>query len=98
MIRILKEAEVSRDAIFAREDPVESVEAPVRAIIEDVMLDTMFDLPSRKDVTACTITPASVRGEEAPVLTLGQRRKKTRSRRAESTDESFGGLPEPSVG
>ena len=36
MIRILKEAEVSRDAIFAREDPVESVEAPVRAIIEDV--------------------------------------------------------------
>ena len=36
MIRILKEAETDRAAIFAREDPVGSVEAPVRAIIEDV--------------------------------------------------------------
>ena len=36
MIRILKESETRREAIFARTDPVESVEAPVRAIIEDV--------------------------------------------------------------
>ena len=36
MIRILKEAETHRAAIFAREDPVGSVEEPVRAILEDV--------------------------------------------------------------
>lgn len=36
MIRILKEAETNRAAIFAREDPVGSVEEPVRAILEDV--------------------------------------------------------------
>ena len=36
MIRILKESETKREAIFAREDPVADVEAPVRAIIEDV--------------------------------------------------------------
>ena len=36
MIRIMKEAETDRSEIFAREDPVGSVEAPVRAIIEDV--------------------------------------------------------------
>lgn len=36
MIRILKEAETKREAIFAREDPVANVEGPVRAIIEDV--------------------------------------------------------------
>ena len=36
MIRILKEAETDRKAIFAREDPVDSVAEPVRAILEDV--------------------------------------------------------------
>ncbi len=36
MIRILKEAETDRAAIFAREDPVGSVEEPVRAILADV--------------------------------------------------------------
>ena len=36
MIRILKEAETDRAQIFAREDPVGSVEAPVREIIENV--------------------------------------------------------------
>ena len=36
MIRILKEVETDRAQIFAREDPVGSVEAPVREIIENV--------------------------------------------------------------
>ena len=36
MIRILKESETKREAIFAREDPVGSVEEPVRAIIAQV--------------------------------------------------------------
>ena len=36
MIRILKEAETGRAQIFAREDPVGSVEAPVREVREKV--------------------------------------------------------------
>ena len=36
MIRILKESETKREAIFARKDPVGSVEEPVRAIIAQV--------------------------------------------------------------
>ena len=36
MIRILKESETKREAIFAREDPVGSVEEPVRAIIAQI--------------------------------------------------------------
>ena len=36
MIRILKESETKREAIFAREDPVGSVEEPVRKIIAQV--------------------------------------------------------------
>ena len=36
MIRILKESETKREAIFAREDPVGSVEEPVREIIAQI--------------------------------------------------------------
>ncbi len=36
MIRILKEGETDRKTIFAREDPVDSVAAPVQAILADV--------------------------------------------------------------
>ena len=36
MIRILKEGETERKTIFAREDPVDSVAAPVQAILADV--------------------------------------------------------------
>ena len=69
----------------------------LRAIIEEVMLDTMFDLPSRKDVKSCTITAAAVRGEEKPVLTLGRRRKPGRSRRTEYVPDDEGGLSESSA-
>ncbi|MBL0387138.1 ATP-dependent protease ATP-binding subunit ClpX [Tumebacillus sp. ITR2] len=40
----------------------------LRAIIESTMLDIMFDLPSRDDVTKCVITKESVDGEEKPRL------------------------------
>ncbi|MEA4928722.1 MAG: ATP-dependent Clp protease ATP-binding subunit ClpX [Candidatus Limiplasma sp.] len=40
----------------------------LRAIIEKLMLDTMFELPSRSDVQRCVITPASVAGEAPPCL------------------------------
>ncbi len=39
----------------------------LRALFEDIMLDVMYDLPSRHDLTECTITEAVVRGE-APAL------------------------------
>ena len=40
----------------------------LRAIIEKLMLDTMFDLPSRSDVMQCIITERCVDGLEAPKL------------------------------
>jgi ATP-dependent Clp protease ATP-binding subunit ClpX len=51
----------------------------LRSIMEDVLLDTMFDLPGRKDVVKCTVTAAAVRKEEQPELAM---RKTTRTRRA----------------
>ena len=46
----------------------------LRAIIENIMLDTMFELPAQMDVTGCVITEASVSGKEPPTLVRGARR------------------------
>ncbi len=40
----------------------------LRSIIEAIMLEVMFDLPSRKDVEKCIITAESVRLEQPPQL------------------------------
>jgi ATP-dependent Clp protease ATP-binding subunit ClpX len=42
----------------------------LRSIIEGIMLDVMFDLPSRNDITKCTITKETVVENIAPKLTL----------------------------
>jgi ATP-dependent Clp protease ATP-binding subunit ClpX len=42
----------------------------LRAILEAVMLDVMFDLPSRQNVAQCTIDAGVVNGERAPLLGL----------------------------
>ena len=46
----------------------------LRAIIEDAMLDTMFDLPGQPDVTECVITKDAVTGGK-PMLISGTRRR-----------------------
>jgi ATP-dependent Clp protease ATP-binding subunit ClpX len=38
----------------------------LRAILEEIMLDVMFDVPSRDDVAVCTITNACVQKQEQP--------------------------------
>ena len=69
----------------------------LRAIIENIMLDTMFDLPSQTDVTGCVISADSVNGKEGPKLIRGSRRL-ARKREEEAAQESAA-LPEaqPSV-
>ena len=42
----------------------------MRAIMENLMLSTMYEIPARKDVCEVQITPASVRGEEKPRYVL----------------------------
>ena len=59
----------------------------LRAIIENVMLDTMFELPGLHEVNACTITADAVEGKEKPLLSNGLRRKPGRSRRSERDEQ-----------
>ncbi len=47
----------------------------LRAILEDIMLDIMFEIPSRDDIRKCVITKDCVVNKTAPVLTLKEKRK-----------------------
>lgn len=48
----------------------------LRAILEDLMLDVMYDIPSRQDVTKCIITPDTVTNKQLPKLVLNEGIKK----------------------
>jgi ATP-dependent Clp protease ATP-binding subunit ClpX len=44
----------------------------LRAIIEDIMLDVMYDMPGRSDVAKCIITREVVENHEEPLLVTAQ--------------------------
>jgi ATP-dependent Clp protease ATP-binding subunit ClpX len=54
----------------------------LRSVLEDKMLDLMFDLPTRKDVKGCTITRDFILSGAEPRLSLAASRKKRRRRSA----------------
>jgi ATP-dependent Clp protease ATP-binding subunit ClpX len=47
----------------------------LRAIVEDLMLNVMYDLPSRTDVTKCVITQDVVLKKEEPLLVMADKVK-----------------------
>jgi len=47
----------------------------LRSILEDLLLDTMFDLPSLKDVEEVVINEEAVNAEAAPLLIYAEHRK-----------------------
>lgn len=48
----------------------------LRAILEQVMLDVMYDLPGNEKVSKCIVTREAIIGEGKPVLEEGDRKKK----------------------
>ncbi|AGA58679.1 MAG: ATP-dependent protease ATP-binding subunit ClpX [Thermobacillus sp.] len=51
----------------------------LRAIIEDIMLDVMYEVPSRDDISSCMITEQVVREKIMPELTTKKGKKKEES-------------------
>jgi len=43
----------------------------LRSILEDLMLDVMYDLPSRRNVKECVINEDVVEGRQPPILVYG---------------------------
>jgi len=48
----------------------------LRAIVEQAMLDVMFDLPGDATIKKCVITKASISGGEKPTLVMGEKGEK----------------------
>ena len=51
----------------------------LRAILESIMLDVMYDIPSRDDVKKCVITKDTVRNAKVPMLILGEKDAKKKA-------------------
>ncbi|HVB10902.1 MAG TPA: ATP-dependent Clp protease ATP-binding subunit ClpX [Bacillota bacterium] len=47
----------------------------LRAIIEEIMLDVMYDMPSRVDIGKCVITQDAVNDKKMPILVARKRKK-----------------------
>lgn len=52
----------------------------LRAIIEQVMLDVMYDLPSNEKISKCIVTREMITGEGKPQLIEGERKKRAESK------------------
>ncbi len=51
----------------------------LRSIMESVMMDIMYDIPSRQDIEKCIITKETVLGESSPILVLDVASRKERN-------------------
>lgn len=47
----------------------------LRSILEDIMLDVMYELPRRKDIAKCVITKEVVSNREEPIIVTVERKK-----------------------
>ncbi|BAD39344.1 ATP-dependent Clp protease ATP-binding subunit ClpX [Symbiobacterium thermophilum] len=56
----------------------------LRAIIEDIMTDVMYEVPSRTDVTKCVITKDVVLKKQEPILVTTNDAKSRRTKKEES--------------
>ncbi len=54
----------------------------LRAILEEVLVDVMFDIPSYNNVEKCMVTPDVIRKEEKPILVTTDKQKKKKEESA----------------
>ncbi len=56
----------------------------LRAIMEKIMQDIMFDIPSRTDISKCIITKETVTQGAEPIIVTGEKTTKKRRKKGES--------------
>ncbi|MDI3534096.1 MAG: ATP-dependent Clp protease ATP-binding subunit ClpX [Thermosediminibacterales bacterium] len=56
----------------------------LRAILEDIMLNVMYEIPSRKDITKCVVTKEVILNREEPILVTADRKKKSKKKKEET--------------
>lgn len=60
----------------------------LRSIIEEVMLDIMYEIPSRDDVEKCLITKDTVMNLAEPTLVLSDMKKLSRAKKSGNTESA----------
>lgn len=55
----------------------------LRSIMEDIMMDVMYQIPSDETIESCIITKGAVEGESEPIVVHRQSSKKTLRKKAE---------------
>lgn len=55
----------------------------LRSIVESIMLDVMYDIPSREDIQKCVITKETVENGTEPTLVLAENKKKRARKKKE---------------
>jgi ATP-dependent Clp protease ATP-binding subunit ClpX len=60
----------------------------LRSIIEEVMLDIMYEIPNRDDIEKCVITKETIENKGEPTLVLSDRKKKSRSKKSSSKESA----------
>lgn len=54
----------------------------LRAILEEIMLDVMYEIPSRNDISKCIITKDTILKREKPLVVTAERKKKRKEETA----------------
>jgi ATP-dependent Clp protease ATP-binding subunit ClpX len=48
----------------------------LRTVLEEIMLDVMYNIPSESDVSKCVITAAAIEKKEGPLLVRSKSKDK----------------------
>ncbi|MDF2545310.1 MAG: ATP-dependent protease ATP-binding subunit ClpX [Anaerosolibacter sp.] len=57
----------------------------LRSIVENIMLDVMYDIPSRDDIEKCIVTRETVENNTEPTLVLSDAKKRKSKKKKEET-------------
>ncbi|MDR7857728.1 ATP-dependent Clp protease ATP-binding subunit ClpX [Tissierella sp.] len=60
----------------------------LRSIIEETILDIMYEIPSRDDIEKCIITKETIENKVEPTLVLSDRKKKSRSKKTGNNESA----------
>ncbi len=60
----------------------------LRGIIEDSILDIMYEIPSREDIEKCIITKETIENKVNPTLLLSDMKKKSRSKKTDKSESA----------
>lgn len=60
----------------------------LRGILEEIMLDIMYEIPQREDIEKCVITKDTILNNMEPTLVLSDKRKKKKAKKSNDKEET----------